>query len=131
MAERKTKERCVAKTEHRLQRNKKDTRADKVLKGAVEIEECLGRHRDCKERVVQGGQWTKAGLGTTRRNSGDHPSRVNMVSGGQGLNTGILSRKHPAIAPTWKVPALKAIVGQHLSLEALSEAQQPWGSRLL
>ena len=91
MAERKIKEHCVAKKEHRLRWNKKDKRGHKVLKGAVEIEECLGRHRDCKERVVQGGQWTKAGLGTTRRNSGDDSSRVHMLSGGQGLNTGILN----------------------------------------
>ena len=91
MAERKIKEHCVAKKEHRLRWNKKDTRADKVLKGAVEIEEGLGRHRACKERVAQGGQWTKAGLGTTRRNSGDHLSGVHMVSGGRRLNTGILN----------------------------------------
>ena len=105
MAERKIKEHCVAKKEHRLRWNKKDKRGHKVLKGAVEIEEGLGRHCACKESVVQQGQWTKTGLGTKRRNSGDQPSRLHMVSGGQGLNTGILSRKHPAIAPTGKVPA--------------------------
>ena len=63
----------------------------KCYKMDMEHKEGLRRHRDCKERVVQGGQWTKAGLGTTRRNSGDHPTRLHMVSGGQGLNTAILN----------------------------------------
>ena len=55
MAERKTKERCVAKKEGRLSWNKRDGKGDKVLQGAVEIEEGLRRHRDCEERAVEGG----------------------------------------------------------------------------
>ena len=55
MAKRKTKERCVAKKEGTLSWNKRDRRGDKVLQGAVEIEEGLGRHRDCEERAVGGG----------------------------------------------------------------------------
>ena len=55
MAERKTKERCVAKKEGTLSWNKRERRGDTVLKGAVEMEECLGRHGDCEERVVEGG----------------------------------------------------------------------------
>ena len=55
MAERKTKELCVAKKEGTLSWNKRDRRGDKVLQGAVEIEEGLGRHRDCEERAVEGG----------------------------------------------------------------------------
>ena len=55
MAERKTKERCVAKKEGTLSWNKRERRGDKVLQGAVEIEEGLGRHGDCEERGVEGG----------------------------------------------------------------------------
>ena len=72
-----------------------------MLQGAVEIEEGLGRHSDCEERVVKGGRQTKEGLGTTRRNSGDHPSRVQMVSGGQGLNTGILGSVEEQMSVLW------------------------------
>ena len=39
--------------------------------------------------------------------------------------------KHVVTARTWKVPELKAVARQHLSLEVLSEAQQHWGSVLL
>ena len=72
-----------------------------MLQGAVEIEEGLGRRRDCEERVVEGGWRTKEGLGTTRRNSGDHPSRVRMVSGGQGLNAGILDSVEEQMSVPW------------------------------
>ena len=101
MAKRKTKDRCVAKKEWRLWWNKRERRGDKVLQGAVEIEEGLGRHRDCEESVVEGGRWTKEGLGTTRRNLGDHPSRVHTVSGGRGLNTGILDSVEEQMSVLW------------------------------
>ena len=37
----------------------------------------------------------------TRRNSGDHPSRVQMVSGGRGLNTGILDSVEKQMSVLW------------------------------
>ena len=55
MAERKIKERCIAKKEGRLCRNKRDRKGDKVLQGAVENEEGLGRRPDHEEKVVEGG----------------------------------------------------------------------------
>ena len=39
--------------------------------------------------------------------------------------------KRAVSARTWKVPELKAVARQRLSLEVLSEAQQHWGSALL
>ena len=72
-----------------------------MLQGAVENEKGLGRHSDCEERVVKVGRQTKECLGTTRRNSGDHPSRVHTVSGGRGLNTGILDSIEEQMSVLW------------------------------
>ena len=49
------KERCVAKKDGRLRLNERDGKGDRVLQGAVENEEGLGRCRDCGERGAEGG----------------------------------------------------------------------------
>ena len=54
-----------------------------------------------------------------------------MVTLSQSRSAQLPSSKRSASAPTWEVPALKALARQYLSLEVLSEAQQHCGSALL